>query len=51
MYEGDFVVLLSDGVTECRTEERFIEREEITALIRKYKHLSAQKSSITSIVT
>ncbi|MBM7634445.1 PP2C family protein-serine/threonine phosphatase [Geomicrobium sediminis] len=43
MSEGDFVVLLSDGVTECRTEERFIEREEITALIRKYKHLSTQK--------
>lgn len=41
--EGDFVVLLSDGVTESRTEERFLEREELTDLIRKYAHLSAQE--------
>ncbi|MFB5663942.1 PP2C family protein-serine/threonine phosphatase [Alteribacillus sp. HJP-4] len=40
---GDFIVLLSDGVTECRTEHGFIERDEITSLIRKYKHLSAQE--------
>ncbi|WP_303835727.1 PP2C family protein-serine/threonine phosphatase [Evansella sp. LMS18] len=39
---GDFVVLLSDGVTEGRTEGEFIEREDITKLIRKYKHLPAQ---------
>ncbi|SFE78873.1 PP2C family protein-serine/threonine phosphatase [Alteribacillus iranensis] len=40
---GDFVVLLSDGVTECRTEEGFIEREELIELIRKYKELPAQE--------
>ncbi|ARK28616.1 PP2C family protein-serine/threonine phosphatase [Halalkalibacter krulwichiae] len=40
---GDFVVFLSDGVTECRVEDRFIEREEVIALIRKYMHLSAQE--------
>ncbi|TMW70181.1 PP2C family protein-serine/threonine phosphatase [Alteribacter natronophilus] len=39
---GDFFVLLSDGVTECRTEEDFIEREQITEMIRKYQHLPAQ---------
>ncbi|HET7579591.1 MAG TPA: PP2C family protein-serine/threonine phosphatase [Bacillales bacterium] len=40
---GDMIVLLSDGVTECRTEKGFIEREEITALIRANLHLSAQE--------
>ncbi|HET7579379.1 MAG TPA: PP2C family protein-serine/threonine phosphatase [Bacillales bacterium] len=40
---GDMIVLLSDGVTECRTEKGFIEREEITALIRQNHHLPAQK--------
>ncbi|RKD73205.1 MULTISPECIES: PP2C family protein-serine/threonine phosphatase [Sinobaca] len=40
---GDFIVLLSDGVTECRTDDGFIEREEITNLIRQYKHLPAQQ--------
>ncbi|HEU5140729.1 MAG TPA: PP2C family protein-serine/threonine phosphatase [Bacillales bacterium] len=40
---GDMIVLLSDGVTECRTEKGFIEREEITSLIRENLHLSAQE--------
>lgn len=40
---GDLVVLLTDGVTECRTEEGFIEREQIIDLIRKYMHLPAQE--------
>lgn len=39
----DFVVLLSDGVTECRIGDEFIEREELTELIRKYMHLPAQE--------
>ena len=39
---GDFIVLLSDGVTECRFDGEFIEREQITQLIQKYKHLPAQ---------
>ncbi|UCZ55214.1 PP2C family protein-serine/threonine phosphatase [Bacillus shivajii] len=43
METGDFIVLLSDGVTECRTEGDFIEREKITDMIRNYKHLSAQE--------
>lgn len=41
---GDFIVLLSDGVTECRIGDEFIEREEITKLIRKYMHLPAQET-------
>ncbi|NEU31458.1 PP2C family protein-serine/threonine phosphatase [bacterium LRH843] len=43
MNVGDMIILLSDGVTECRIEDKFIEREEIIELIRKYMHLSAQK--------
>lgn len=41
--KGDMVVLLSDGVTECRTDKGFIEREEIADLIRTHMHLPAQK--------
>lgn len=40
---GDMIVLLSDGVTESRTEEGFIDRSFITDLIQMYKHLSAQE--------
>ncbi|MFL6516715.1 MAG: PP2C family protein-serine/threonine phosphatase, partial [Bacillus sp. (in: firmicutes)] len=40
---GDMIVLLSDGVTEARTEEGFIERSVITDLIQKYQHLTAQE--------
>jgi phosphoserine phosphatase RsbU/P len=40
---GDMVILLSDGVTECRTSKGFIEREEIVSLIRKYMDLPAQE--------
>ncbi|WP_272495858.1 PP2C family protein-serine/threonine phosphatase [Bacillus pinisoli] len=43
MEKGDMIVLLSDGVTESRTEDGFIEREEITELIIKYHQLSAQE--------
>lgn len=40
---GDMIVLLSDGVTESRTEEGFIERSVITDYIRKYKDLPSQQ--------
>lgn len=39
---GDMIVLLSDGVTECRTKEGFIERSQIVRLIEKNMHLHAQ---------
>jgi sigma-B regulation protein RsbU (phosphoserine phosphatase) len=39
---NDMIILLSDGVTESRTEEGFIERKEIVRLIRENIHLSAQ---------
>ncbi|WP_307327808.1 PP2C family protein-serine/threonine phosphatase [Evansella vedderi] len=39
---GDFVVLLSDGVTETRVNGEFIERKDVSQLIGKYKHLPAQ---------
>ena len=41
--EGDMIVLLTDGATECRVGDRFIERHEITDMIRKHAHLSAQQ--------
>ncbi|GMG71722.1 PP2C family protein-serine/threonine phosphatase [Bacillus megaterium] len=41
--KGDMIVLLTDGVTECRTEEGFIERLDIIKLIQKYMHLSPQE--------
>jgi sigma-B regulation protein RsbU (phosphoserine phosphatase) len=40
---NDMIILLSDGVTESRTEEGFIERKEIVRLIRENIHLSAQE--------
>ncbi|KGX86561.1 PP2C family protein-serine/threonine phosphatase [Pontibacillus litoralis] len=40
---GDMVILLTDGVTECRVNDRFIEREEICEVLSQYKHLSAQE--------
>jgi sigma-B regulation protein RsbU (phosphoserine phosphatase) len=40
---GDMVVLLSDGVTESRTENGFVERSVITDSIRKYKDLPSQQ--------
>ncbi|ADU28631.1 PP2C family protein-serine/threonine phosphatase [Evansella cellulosilytica] len=42
MEPGDFIVLLSDGVTECRIHDHFLERSQISSLIGKYKHLPAQ---------
>lgn len=39
---GDFIVMMTDGVTECRTDEGFIEQEIIASLIRSVKHESAQ---------
>src|SRR5699024_4773388 len=32
--QGDLVILLTDGVTECRTEDGFIEVEEVLEVIR-----------------
>ncbi|MDP4170538.1 MAG: PP2C family protein-serine/threonine phosphatase [Bacillota bacterium] len=43
IFPGDMIVLMSDGVTESRTEEGFLEKEELIGYIRKYLHLSAQE--------
>ncbi|MFC7394894.1 PP2C family protein-serine/threonine phosphatase [Scopulibacillus cellulosilyticus] len=40
---GDMIVLLTDGVTECRTEKGFIEREGVIDLIRGYMDKPAQE--------
>lgn len=41
--KGDMIILLTDGVTECRQGNRFIEREEVLEVIRQYAHLPTQK--------
>lgn len=40
---GDMIIFLSDGVTECRRGDHFIDRDEIIRLLRKYIHLPAQE--------
>ncbi|MEN1970543.1 PP2C family protein-serine/threonine phosphatase [Lentibacillus sp. N15] len=40
--EGDMVILLTDGVTECRDGDRFIETKEVLDVIKNYAHLPAQ---------
>lgn len=39
---GDMIILMSDGVTECRTKKGFIEKETLIGYIRKHMHLPAQ---------
>ncbi|SDR06440.1 sigma-B regulation protein RsbU (phosphoserine phosphatase) [Virgibacillus subterraneus] len=41
--KGDMVILLTDGVTECRQGDRFIESEEVLDVIKQYIHLTAQE--------
>lgn len=40
---GDYIVLLTDGVTECLRSNRFIEPEEVLSVIERYSHLPAQE--------
>lgn len=40
---GDKVILLTDGVTECKRNGRFIRREEVIEVIEQYNHLRAQE--------
>ncbi|MDL4839056.1 PP2C family protein-serine/threonine phosphatase [Aquibacillus rhizosphaerae] len=42
--EQDMVILLTDGVTECRVGDRFIERDEVLDVIKQYAHLPAQEA-------
>ncbi|MER2060404.1 MAG: PP2C family protein-serine/threonine phosphatase, partial [Niallia sp.] len=42
IYPGDMIVLMSDGVTESRTKEGFIDKEILLGYIRKHMHLDAQ---------
>ena len=39
----DMIILLSDGVAECRIDDHFIERETLLASMKKYMHLPAQE--------
>jgi len=40
---GDWIVLLSDGVTECKTENGFVERDYVVNLIQSNLHLHPQQ--------
>ncbi|PLS15901.1 phosphoserine phosphatase [Bacillus sp. M6-12] len=40
---GDMIILLSDGVTECRTDDGFIERDTLIQYIQNNIHLKAQE--------
>ncbi|MEB7772800.1 PP2C family protein-serine/threonine phosphatase [Kurthia gibsonii] len=35
--KGDMVIIMTDGVTECRVDDRFLEKSELTDLIFKHK--------------
>jgi len=43
IHKNDMVILLTDGVTECREGERFIETEEVLDVIKKHSDLPAQE--------
>lgn len=40
---GDMIILLTDGVTECRSKGRFIDQEEVIQMVRENMHLPAQE--------
>lgn len=40
---GDMVILFSDGVTESKSEDGFLEREDIKTLISEHLSYSAQE--------
>lgn len=41
--KNDMIILLTDGVTECRDGERFIESKEVLDIIKQYADLPAQQ--------
>ncbi|WP_144513681.1 PP2C family protein-serine/threonine phosphatase [Bacillus sp. FJAT-22090] len=41
--KGDFIVMMTDGVTECRSKEGFIEQKTIMDIIESVRDLSAQE--------
>lgn len=40
---GDFIVMMTDGVTECRAQDGFIEMEKVMQIIEDVKHEPAQE--------
>lgn len=45
--QGDFIVIMTDGVTETRTEQGFIEERFISSILESVKDESAQKIADT----
>ncbi|MFC7322036.1 PP2C family protein-serine/threonine phosphatase [Halobacillus campisalis] len=44
VHVGDMIIMLTDGVTECRQGDRFIEEDEVLEIIKQYAHLPAQET-------
>lgn len=42
--KDDTIILFTDGVTECRVGERFLEIEEVLEVIKMHMHLPAQEA-------
>jgi phosphoserine phosphatase RsbU/P len=40
---GDMIILMSDGVTECRTENGFLEKDTLIDYIKRCTHMSSQE--------
>lgn len=41
--KDDMIIIMTDGVTECRVEDRFLEKAELTDMIFKFKDLAPQQ--------
>lgn len=41
--KGDFIVMMTDGVTECRSKEGFIEQKTVMDIIESVRDLTAQE--------
>lgn len=41
--KGDIIILLTDGVTESKIDDRFIKESELFEILKKYVHLPAQE--------
>ncbi|WP_313891876.1 PP2C family protein-serine/threonine phosphatase [Psychrobacillus sp.] len=41
--EGDFIVMMTDGVTECRSNDGFIEQKKVMEIIERVKKETAQE--------
>ncbi|MHC0039679.1 PP2C family protein-serine/threonine phosphatase [Pseudoneobacillus sp. C159] len=43
IHPGDMIFLVTDGVTECRTDQGFLEKDVLIGIIKRFMNLSAQE--------